>query len=70
MQTRRDETFRLVMTGAEKAILSTLAEREDRSQAAILRRLLRSEAEKRGLWPGTTRLEMPGAGQALQMQAR
>lgn len=52
MRPKRDEAFRLMMTPTEKATLEALAEHDDGSQAAIIRRLLRSEAERRGLWPG------------------
>jgi hypothetical protein len=51
MRQKRDEGFRLVMTPAEKSALVALAEHDDGSQAAIVRRLVRAEAERRGLWP-------------------
>lgn len=51
MRQKHDEDFRLVMTQAEKSALEALAEHDDGSQAAIIRRLVRSEAERRGLWP-------------------
>jgi len=51
MRQKRDEAFRLVMTPLEKSALEALAEHDDGSQAAIVRRLVRSEAERRGLWP-------------------
>ncbi|NLE94726.1 MAG: hypothetical protein GX600_03430 [Dehalococcoidia bacterium] len=51
MRKRRDEAFRLVMLSTEKAALAALAERDDGSQAAIVRQLIRAEAQRRGLWP-------------------
>ena len=36
---------------ADKAALEQLAQQEDVSAAAILRRLIRAEAERRGMWP-------------------
>ena len=50
LRPRRDEAFRLVMTAAEKAALERLAERDGDSQASILRRLLRREAQAEGAW--------------------
>ena len=52
MRQRRDEAFRLVMTALEKAALEHLAERDGGSQAAIIRRLVRREAERHNLWSG------------------
>jgi hypothetical protein len=51
MRHKRDETFRFIMTTAEKSALEALAEHEDGSQAAVVRRLVRAEARRRGLWP-------------------
>ena len=41
---------------SHKAALERLAEEEDTSAAAVVRRLVRAEAERRGVWPtpGTT----------------
>jgi hypothetical protein len=54
--TKRDATFQLVLSPAEKTALVRLAERDGDSQAAIVRRLLRREAVDRGVWraPSTT----------------
>jgi len=52
MRTKREENLRLVMSGPEKATLRRLAEHEGGlSQAAVLRRLIRIEGRKHGLWP-------------------
>jgi len=51
MWQRRDEGFRMMLNVDEKRALQELAERDGGSQAAIVRRLVRAEAEKRGLWP-------------------
>lgn len=40
-----------------KAALECIAEAEDTSAAAIMRRLIRSEAERRGLWPDNRALK-------------
>ena len=52
MKALRTEEFGLVMSSVEKQALKHLAEVEGGlSQAALLRRLIRQEARKRGLWP-------------------
>lgn len=50
-----DKTERLSVTvlPEHKAALEHIAEQEDTSAAAIMRRLIRSEATRRGLWPPT-----------------
>lgn len=48
----KSERFGLVLSSAEKAALSKLAEAEGGlSQAATLRRLIRTVAREHGLWP-------------------
>ena len=47
----RSVRFGLVLTEAEKRALVRLAEAEGgRSRAAVVRRLIRREAHRRGLW--------------------
>jgi len=50
MRPKRDEAFRLVMTPAEKTALERLAERDGYSQAGVIRRLVRREAQALGVW--------------------
>jgi hypothetical protein len=45
------ERLTLLVLPAHKQVLDILARDEDVSQAAIVRRLIRDEAKKRGLWP-------------------
>jgi hypothetical protein len=57
MEHKRDERVGLVLTAEEKAALRDLAEAQGGlSQAAVIRQLLRSEAQKHGLWPRPCRL--------------
>lgn len=51
MRFKRDETFGLVMDTTERAALQELAELDGLSQAAVVRKLVRSAARDRGLWP-------------------
>jgi hypothetical protein len=51
MRPKRDEAFRLVMNQSERIALQQLAETEGMSQAAIVRRLVRIEATRTGIWP-------------------
>lgn len=52
MEHRKDERLGLVLTSTEKAALQKLAAAEGGlSQSATVRRLVRVEAERRGLWP-------------------
>ena len=50
LRPKRDSDFRLIMTAAEKAALARLAERDGNSQAGIIRRLLRREAQEQAVW--------------------
>jgi hypothetical protein len=54
----RSERFGLVLSLTEKAALRRLAERERLPAAAVVRRLLWTEAEKRGLVDEIRRQEM------------
>jgi len=48
----KSERFGLVLTPREKMALARIAEVEgELSQAAIVRRLIRAEAQRRGFWP-------------------
>lgn len=48
----RTERFSLILTPTEKEAAKALAEVEGGlSQAALVRRLIRTEAERQGLWP-------------------
>ena len=52
----RSERFGLILTSGEKEAMRLLAEAEGGlSQAAVLRRLIRQEAQGRGLWPAPRR---------------
>jgi hypothetical protein len=56
---QKSERLGLVLTPPEKAAVLRLAEVEGGlSQAALIRRLIRQEAKKRGLWP-------PGSSEAV-----
>lgn len=47
---------------AHKAALTQLAQNDDTSAAAIMRRLIRAEAQRRGLWPHTTQQTQQAEG--------
>lgn len=47
----RDERLTVQVLPEHKEALGRIAEREDTSSSAIVRRLIRAEAERRGLWP-------------------
>lgn len=47
----KTERLAVKVLPAHKQVLACIAQTEDTSEAAIVRRLIRSEAEKRGLWP-------------------
>jgi len=48
----KTERFGLILTPAEKEAARRLAEADGGlSQAALVRRLIRAEAQRRGLWP-------------------
>ncbi len=49
----RTERLSVTVLPEHKAALEHIAEQEDTSAAAIMRRLIRSEATRRGLWPPT-----------------
>jgi hypothetical protein len=52
MRTRRTQRFGLILSDCEDVALKRLAEAEGGlSRAALLRKLVRHEAEARGLWP-------------------
>lgn len=44
---------------AHKAALEQMAQDEDASEAAVIRRLIRAEAQRRGLWPATQEQVIP-----------
>ncbi len=46
----KTERFGAKVTPAHKLALERMAQAEDLSAAAVLRRLIRQEAERRGLW--------------------
>jgi hypothetical protein len=49
---KRDQRFPMMLSSTEKAVGLELAEADGGlSLAALFRRLLRVEAERRGLWP-------------------
>jgi hypothetical protein len=50
---------------AHKDALEQMARSEDTSEAAIIRRLIRAEAQRRGLWP-VTRDQAPDAPAEVQ----
>ncbi len=54
----RTERFGLVLTPRERTALVRLAEAEERTQAAIIRALIRRAARERGIWP-TTEAQQP-----------
>ncbi len=59
----KTERFGLVLTPREKAALGKIAEAEgELSRATVLRRLIRAEAQRRGLWPA--KAEQPHEVQA------
>jgi hypothetical protein len=59
----RTARFGLVMTESERRALDLMAQEDgDASQAAILRRLIVSEAKRRGLWPPTATLPASAQG--------
>lgn len=66
MRFKRDETFGLVMDTTERAALQELAELDGLSQAAVVRKLVRSAARDRGLWPPT---QQPPARRTAQPAA-
>ena len=47
----KTERLTMKVLPAHKAALEQIAQTEDTSEAAIVRRLIRREAERRGLWP-------------------
>ena len=47
----KSERLAVKVLPAHKAALEQIAQTEDTSEAAIVRRLIRREAERRGLWP-------------------
>jgi len=50
---RKSERLGFVLSPREKSALEDLAEIEGGlSQSAVLRRLIRAEAQRRGVWPG------------------
>lgn len=51
------ETLTFYMKPEEKVALEALAEDDSASQAAVLRRLIRRAAKKRGLWSPTTTVD-------------
>jgi predicted transcriptional regulator len=50
----KTERLTVKVLPAHKQALERIAEREDTSSAAIMRRLIRQEAERRGVWPVST----------------
>jgi hypothetical protein len=61
MRPKREEAFRLVMNQSERVALQQLAETEGLSQAAIVRRLVRVEAKRTGVWPPPGTSKAPAA---------
>ena len=57
------ELFELALTADEKRRLADLAHQERATMRGVLRRLIRDEAERRGLWPVTSAIGQPAAGQ-------
>jgi hypothetical protein len=59
----RSERFGLILSEREKEALARLAEADGGlSAAALVRRLVRQEARRRGLWPATTGQPTPAQG--------
>jgi hypothetical protein len=57
----KSEEFGLVLSPAEKDILRRLAEDEGGlSMASMIRRLVRAEARRHGLWPPSPRRDKNG----------
>jgi len=60
---RRTERFGLILTPAERTAVLKMAEHDGGlSSAALLRRLIRAEALRRGLWSVTDRVSREGVG--------
>lgn len=55
----RTERIGLVVTPREKTVVRKLAEDEGRSMANVIRKLVREEAKKRGLWQSPKREAQP-----------
>jgi hypothetical protein len=51
---KRNRKFSLVLTNQEKRIAEELAGQEGESLATVVRRLLRAEARRHGMWPMAT----------------
>jgi len=69
---RKSERLGFVLSRREKSALRYLAEMEGGlSQSALLRRLIRAEAQRRGLWPEEQRLgrETPHADEEITQRA-
>jgi hypothetical protein len=57
------ELFELALTADEKRRLADLAHQERATMRGVLRRLIRDEAERRGLWSIAPAGGQPAAGQ-------
>jgi hypothetical protein len=67
MMQKKDERVGLVLSTTEKLALRQLADAEGGlSQAATLRRLIRAEAQRRGIWPTA---EEPGIAEQPEVTA-
>lgn len=69
---RKSERLGFVLSPREKSALRYLAEMEGGlSQSALLRRLIRAEAQRRGLWPEEQSLwrETPHADEEITQRA-
>ena len=54
------ERFNLALTPQERSVLKILAADDAGSKASVVRRLVRREAKRRGLWP------QPAAGEHVR----
>jgi predicted transcriptional regulator len=53
----KSERLTVKVLPAHKQALERIAEQEETSSAAIMRRLIRREAERVGVWPGSTQTQ-------------
>jgi hypothetical protein len=62
---QRVESIMVSLTPLEKQVARSLALAEGESVSVIVRRLIRTEAKARGLWPVPKQGEQPGPAQAV-----
>ncbi len=59
MKGQRTQTLVVQVTPAHKATLQAMAEQNAEPMAVVVRRLIREEAERRGMWPLQGATERP-----------